>query len=80
MKTICFLAGARPNYMKIFPVWKDMSFRHPLVQKVLVHTGQHYDELMSGIFFREFSMPAPDFFLGVGSGPHGARHPVVKRS
>lgn len=73
MKTICFLAGARPNYMKIFPVWKEMSSQHPLVKKVLVHTGQHYDEMMSGIFFREFSMPAPDFFLGVGSGSHGAQ-------
>jgi UDP-GlcNAc3NAcA epimerase len=59
--------------MKIFPVWKEMGSRYPQVKKVLVHTGQHYDELMSGIFFREFSMPAPDFFLGVGSGPHGAQ-------
>ena len=73
MKTICFLAGARPNYMKIFPIWKEMDSRYPKVKKVLVHTGQHYDELMSGIFFREFSMPAPDFFLGVGSGPHSAQ-------
>jgi len=59
--------------MKIFPVWKELDSRYPEVKKILVHTGQHYDELMSGVFFREFAMPAPDFFLGVGSGSHGAQ-------
>lgn len=72
-KRIALLAGARPNYMKVFPVWRELHDRHPDLQPVLIHTGQHYDEAMSDIFFREFGMPAPDHFLGVGSGPHGAQ-------
>jgi UDP-N-acetylglucosamine 2-epimerase (non-hydrolysing) len=70
MKTIALLAGARPNYMKIFPVWRNLHEHHPGITPVLIHTGQHYDEAMSDIFFREFGMPAPDYFLGVGSGSH----------
>lgn len=73
MKTIALLAGARPNYMKVFPVWRELRANHPGLRPVLIHTGQHYDEAMSDIFFREFGMPAPDHFLGVGSGPHGAQ-------
>jgi UDP-N-acetylglucosamine 2-epimerase (non-hydrolysing) len=71
MKTVAFLAGARPNYMKVFPVWKTMAAARPLVRQTLIHTGQHYDELMSDIFFRDFAMEKPTHFLGVGSGPHG---------
>lgn len=72
-KRIALLAGARPNYMKVFPVWRDLRANHPDIAPVLIHTGQHYDEAMSDIFFRDFGMPAPDHFLGVGSGPHGAQ-------
>jgi UDP-N-acetylglucosamine 2-epimerase (non-hydrolysing) len=71
MKKVAFLAGARPNYMKIFPVWKAVSAARLPVIPSLIHTGQHYDELMSGVFFRDFQMPNPTHFLGVGSGPHG---------
>ncbi len=73
MKKIVLLAGARPNYMKVFPLWRAIRDTAPDIQPVLVHTGQHYDELMSDIFFRDFGMPKPDHFLGVGSGPHGAQ-------
>lgn len=73
MKTIALLAGARPNYMKVFPVWRELHANHADLRPVLIHTGQHYDEAMSDIFFREFGMPAPDHFLGVGSGTHGAQ-------
>lgn len=73
MKNIALLAGARPNYMKVFPVWRELRDRHPDVKPVLIHTGQHYDEAMSDIFFRDFGMPAPDHFLGVGSGSHGVQ-------
>jgi UDP-N-acetylglucosamine 2-epimerase (non-hydrolysing) len=71
MKKVAFLAGARPNYMKIFPVWKAVGAARLPVISTLIHTGQHYDELMSGVFFRDFQMPKPTHFLGVGSGPHG---------
>jgi UDP-N-acetylglucosamine 2-epimerase (non-hydrolysing) len=71
MKKIAFLAGARPNYMKIFPVWKTVAAAKLPLQQILIHTGQHYDELMSGVFFRDFDMEKPTHFLGVGSGSHG---------
>ena len=71
MTKLAFLAGARPNYMKIFPVWKAMAALELPLRQTLIHTGQHYDELMSGVFFREFEMDSPEHFLGVGSGPHG---------
>jgi UDP-N-acetylglucosamine 2-epimerase (non-hydrolysing) len=71
MKRIVLLAGARPNYMKVFPIWKALAPYRDTLKPVLVHTGQHYDALMSDVFFRDFGMPPPDHFLGVGSGPHG---------
>ena len=71
MKTLAFLAGARPNYMKVFPVWKATAALGLPLRQTLIHTGQHYDELMSGVFFRDFEMDKPQHFLGVGSGPHG---------
>jgi UDP-N-acetylglucosamine 2-epimerase (non-hydrolysing) len=71
MKKVAFLAGARPNYMKVFPVWKSLATAQLPIHQVLIHTGQHYDELMSGVFFRDFDMEKPTHFLGVGSGPHG---------
>jgi UDP-N-acetylglucosamine 2-epimerase (non-hydrolysing) len=66
---IHFIAGARPNFMKIAPVLHALSgeaWCHP----VLVHTGQHYDQAMSDAFFRDLDMPEPDYHLGVGSGSH----------
>lgn len=71
MKNVAFLAGARPNYMKVFPMWKAMQQRGLPVRQTLIHTGQHYDEAMSDVFFRDFDIEKPTHFLGVGSGPHG---------
>lgn len=71
MPTIALLAGARPNYMKIFPLWRELREHHPDLMPRIIHTGQHYDALMSDIFFSDLGMPAPDHFLGVGSGSHG---------
>ncbi len=63
------IVGARPNLMKIAPILAAMrSF--PDIEPVLVHTGQHYDDEMSDIFFRELDIPRPDINLGVGSGTH----------
>ena len=58
--------------MKIAPIMAALDGRNG-VEQVLVHTGQHYDEKMSTVFFEELGMPRPDFDLGVGSGSHGAQ-------
>ncbi|MGD9874782.1 MAG: non-hydrolyzing UDP-N-acetylglucosamine 2-epimerase [Kiritimatiellia bacterium] len=73
MKKIVLLAGVRPNYMKIFPVWREIKSRDCGYDPIVVHTGQHYDAVMSDIFFRDFGMPPPDHFLGVGSGSHAVQ-------
>ncbi len=67
MKVVSII-GARPQFIKCAPVSREL--RH-LAQEVLVHTGQHYDDSMSGVFFRELGLPEPEYHLGVGSGPHG---------
>src|SRR5215467_11619785 len=63
------VVGARPNFMKIAPIVEEMQ-RTPEIQQLLVHTGQHYDEGMSEVFFRDLGIPKPDIYLGVGSGSH----------
>ena len=65
------VAGARPNFMKVAPILRAMgSSAGPLAAR-LVHTGQHYDEGMSAVFFRDLGIREPDVSLGVGSGTHG---------
>ncbi len=64
------VVGARPNYMKVAPIWRELEKRGH-VSKRLVHTGQHYDRNMSKVFFDDLRLPKPDVYLGVGSGPHG---------
>lgn len=62
------MAGARPNFMKVKPVMDALE--HAGVEVELVHTGQHYDEGMSDVFFDELGLRPPDRHLGVGSGSH----------
>jgi UDP-N-acetylglucosamine 2-epimerase (non-hydrolysing) len=64
------VAGARPNFMKIAPLLRQLRAREGFAV-TLVHTGQHYDSAMSDSFFRDLGIPEPDVNLGVGSGPHG---------
>src|SRR5215510_14152776 len=64
--------GARPNFMKIAPIAEEMKKTRDL-NGVLVHTGQHYSEGMSDVFFRELGIPVPDVHLGVGSGSHAGQ-------
>ncbi len=72
MIKIVNVVGARPNFMKIAPIQRVMD-SHPNMQPVLVHTGQHYDERMSKLFFNDLQLPKPDIYLGVGSGTHAVQ-------
>jgi UDP-N-acetylglucosamine 2-epimerase (non-hydrolysing) len=63
------VVGARPNFVKIAPLLREMA-RRPQIEPLLVHTGQHYDARMSDGFFDALAIPAPDVNLGVGSGSH----------
>ncbi|MCO5171741.1 MAG: UDP-N-acetylglucosamine 2-epimerase (non-hydrolyzing) [Planctomycetes bacterium] len=63
------VVGARPQFVKAAPVSRALRARRH--EELLVHTGQHFDDLMSKVFFEELALPAPDVDLGVGSGPHG---------
>ncbi len=68
---IAFIVGARPNYMKVAPILKELRGRSvSSIEPILIHTGQHYDAAMSEAFFRELGMPDPDEMLGVGSDTH----------
>jgi UDP-N-acetylglucosamine 2-epimerase (non-hydrolysing) len=66
------VCGARPNFMKISPLM-DAYKGHTGIQPVLVHTGQHYDQKMSDLFFKELGIPEPDINLEVGSGSHAVQ-------
>jgi UDP-N-acetylglucosamine 2-epimerase len=64
------VVGARPQFIKAAPVSRILRQQHT---EILVHTGQHYDDNMSVIFFDELDIPEPDYNLGIGSGSHGAQ-------
>ena len=66
------LVGARPNFMKIAPLLRELRSRERF-ETTLVHTGQHYDAAMSADFFRDLGIPEPDVNLAVGSGSHAAQ-------
>lgn len=69
-KKIFLIAAARPNFMKVAPLWRAMSARSDTLQPLLIHTGQHYDQNMSAVFFADLGLPAPHVHLGVGGGSH----------
>jgi UDP-N-acetylglucosamine 2-epimerase (non-hydrolysing) len=70
---IVYIVGARPNFVKMAPVISSLRRRYPDGTHVLVHTGQHYDRLMSKVFLEELDVPEPHHMLGVGSGSHAAQ-------
>lgn len=70
---VIFVAGARPNFMKIAPILRVMRERGGPLLPELVHTGQHYDKALSDVFFEQLGIPQPDVHLEVGSGTHGAQ-------
>ncbi len=65
------VVGARPQFVKLAPVARAAEGAG--VEHVIVHTGQHYDPLLSDVFFTDLGIPAPDVHLGIGSGTHGAQ-------
>ncbi len=67
---IHLIVGARPNFMKMAPLYAEFKKYPDLFDIKLIHTGQHYDEKMSKVFFVDLEMPEPDEYLGVGSGSH----------
>ena len=67
---IVLVAGARPNFMKVAPLFWEMNRLPSVFQPLILHTGQHYDYEMSKVFFEDLDLPEPHYFLGVGSGTH----------
>ena len=63
---IAHVVGARPNFMKIAPIMRALGC-YPDVRQTLIHTGQHYDDALSGRLFEDLEIPAPDLNLGIGS-------------
>ncbi|HEY7444182.1 MAG TPA: UDP-N-acetylglucosamine 2-epimerase (non-hydrolyzing) [Vicinamibacterales bacterium] len=71
------IVGARPNFMKVAPIARELA-RHPQeFSSIILHTGQHYDEEMSEIFFHQLGMPRPHINLQVGSGTHAEQTAAV---
>jgi len=71
IKNIHLIVGARPNFMKMAPLYKELSLYEDKYAPLLIHTGQHYDEKMSQLFFNDLAMPKPSAYLNVGSGTQG---------
>jgi UDP-N-acetylglucosamine 2-epimerase (non-hydrolysing) len=87
---IVIVAGARPNFMKVAPIIKAIQQHNQNIatlgeppadpiQHILVHTGQHYDQLMSDAFFRDLNIPNPQIHLGAGSGSHAVQTAEVMK-
>ncbi len=75
---LAMVAGARPNFMKVAPLMKALA-DDPDFDVILIHTGQHYDDNMSGQFFRELGIAAPQYHLEVGSGTHAQQTAEVMK-
>jgi len=73
------VVGARPNFMKIAPLMEAYK-GHSCIEPILVHTGQHYDEKMSDLFFTELGIPSPDVNLEVGSGTHAVQTAEIMKA
>lgn len=73
------IVGARPNFMKIAPLMAEYK-KDDTIVPVLVHTGQHYDQKMSNLFFEELGIPKPDINLGIGSGSHAVQTAEIMKA
>ncbi|OGC22888.1 UDP-N-acetylglucosamine 2-epimerase [candidate division WOR-1 bacterium RIFOXYB2_FULL_42_35] len=76
-KKIISVVGARPNFMKLAPVARELDRHKNKLRHLILHTGQHYDKNMSKIFFEELDIPKPQINLGVGSGGHGQQTGMI---
>jgi UDP-N-acetylglucosamine 2-epimerase (non-hydrolysing) len=74
---ILLVAGARPNFMKIAPIARELERNGDLFESILVHTGQHYDAAMSRIFFEQLGLPRPAIDLEVGSDTHARQTAAI---
>jgi len=73
MKKIISVVGARPNFIKIAPIHRSFQRYSDDIKHLICHTGQHFDEKMSKVFFDELQMPKPDYYLGIGGGSHAVQ-------
>lgn len=73
------VVGARPNFMKIAPLMAAYD-KHPSIERLLVHTGQHYDAAMSELFFRQLGIPEPDINLEIGSASHAMQTAEIMKA
>ncbi len=69
MYKVLSVVGARPNFMKVAPIHRALS-KKSNIESVICHTGQHYDQKMSKVFFEDLEMPVPHIYLGIGGGSH----------
>lgn len=74
---LLLVVGARPNFMKIAPIVRELAPYAEVIESKLVHTGQHYDAAMSGVFFGQLGIPRPDVELGVGSDSHARQTAAI---
>lgn len=77
MLRVINVVGARPNFMKVAPLVDAMKRREREFTPLVVHTGQHYDAMMSDAFFKDLGLPEPDLYLSVGSASHAAQTAAV---
>lgn len=77
MKKVISVVGARPNFMKVAPLHRAFQKYHDSIRHLIVHTGQHYDDAMSKVFFEDLELPQPDFYLGVGSASHARQTAAI---
>jgi UDP-N-acetylglucosamine 2-epimerase (non-hydrolysing) len=73
------VVGARPNFMKLSPVVRELRKHKKRFEHIIVHTGQHYDYKLSKIFFQDLELPEPDIYLGIGSSSHSDQTARIMR-